>query len=50
MSSNVLSALLKESTYKLTQFDEKTISALESNITNDTNKNKVYVTCYKETD
>ena len=47
MSSNVLSALLKESTYKLTQFDEKTISALESNITNDTNKNKVYVTCYK---
>ena len=47
MSSNVLSALVKESTYKLTQFDEKTISALESNITNDTNKNKVYVTCYK---
>lgn len=47
MSSNVLSALLKESPYKLTQFDEKTISTLESNITNDLNKNKVYVTCFK---
>lgn len=46
-SENVLSRILKESPYKLTQFDEKTISTLEASITKDPNKNKVYATCLK---
>lgn len=45
--SSILSNILKDSPYKLTQFTEQHISILESNISIDQKKNKVFVTCFK---
>ena len=45
--SSILSNILKESPYKLTQFTKQHIAILENNIPIDQEKNKVFVTCYK---
>ena len=45
--SSILSNILKESPYKLTQFTKQHIAILENNISIDQEKNKVFVTCYK---
>lgn len=45
--SSILSNILKDSPYKLTQFTEQHISILESNISIDQEKNKIFVTCLK---